>query len=763
MNMPAAPLIGQPVDRAEDRRFLTGAGTFVDDLKRDGMLHAVVLRSSVAHGRINGVDASAARARPGVRAVITAAEIGTIPLIPLRLANLPEFAPYLQPVIAKDKVRYVGEPIAVVVAETQALAEDALEAIEVDIAPLPPLPDRHAAASDKSLLFETSGSNRAVRYSVTSGDADAAFAEAEYTRRESFRCHRLTAVPLETRGLIAEWDAAKQKLVIFGATKVLFFNRRVLAPMLGLSEQAIDMIELDVGGGFGVRGEFYPEDFLIPFAARHVGRPVKWIEDRREHLMSTNHSREVDCDLEIACTRDGSILGLRGHIYGDMGAYIRTNGGVVPAKAGQFLPGPYRIRDVAITVEALMTSKTPVGTLRAPGRFEANFFRERLLDIVARDLGLDPMEFRRRNLISEAELPFATGKLVPYEGETDFDTGDYHATFERVLSEIGWAEKKSLQGRLIDGRYHGLAAVPFVESSGSGKENVRATVEDDGSVTVYVGSSVLGQGLETTLAQVAADTLKLPFERVRILHGSTTYLREGFGTFASRSMVVGGSAVMDGCGNLVAAIRAAATERFGLPNEEITIADGIVSAGTKRATFAEFAGLEAEGSFATTIRTYSYGAHACHVAVDPRTGHVDILDYVAIEDVGRAINPHIVHGQAIGALVQGLGGVFLDQIIYDDDAQILNTSLADYFLPLACDFPNVRAITMELRRSKTNPLGAKGAGEGGMVAVAATAANAVAAALAPLGVELCELPLSPAHMWKLVNRHGAGGASSRKE
>ena len=355
------------------------------------------------------------------------------------------------------------------------------------------------------------------------------------------------------------------------------------------------------------------------------------------------------------------ILGLRGHIYGDMGAYIRTNGGVVPAKAGQFLPGPYRIRDVAITVEALMTSKTPVGTLRAPGRFEANFFRERLLDIVARDLGLDPMEFRRKNLISEAELPFATGKLVPYEGETDFDTGDYHATFERVLSEIGWAEKKSLQGRLIDGRYHGLAAVPFVESSGSGKENVRATIEDDGSVTVYVGSSVLGQGLETTLAQVAADTLKLPFERVRILHGSTTYLREGFGTFASRSMVVGGSAVMDGCGNLVAAIRAAATERFGLPNEEIMIADGVVSAGAKRATFAEFAGLEAEGSFATAIRTYSYGAHACHVAVDPRTGHVEILDYVAIEDVGRAINPDIVHGQAIGALVQGLGGVFLDQ------------------------------------------------------------------------------------------------------
>ncbi len=551
------------------------------------------------------------------------------------------------------------------------------------------------------------------------------------------------------------------KLTVFGATKVLFFNRRILAPMLGVAEDAIDMIEVDVGGGFGVRGEFYPEDFLIPFAARVVGRPVKWIEDRREHLVATNHSREVECELEIACQRDGTILGMRGHVRADMGAYIRTNGGVVPAKAAQFLPGPYRIRDVAVTVEAFVTSKTPVGTLRAPGRFEANFFRERLLDMVARDLALDPAEFRRKNLIREPELPFSTGKLVPYEPATDFDTGDYHATFERALTEIGWTEKRSLQGLLIDGRYHGLAAVPFVESGGSGKENASAAIEADGSVTVRAGSSVLGQGLETTLAQVAADVLRLPFERIRLLHGSTTYLREGFGTFASRSMVVGGSAVMDACNNLVAAVRVAATERFGFPNEEIAVADGFVTAGDKRASLADFAGLSADGSFSTTTRTYSYGAHACHVAVDPRTGHVALLDYVAIEDVGVAINPHIVHGQAIGALVQGLGGVFLDQIRYDEDAQMLNASLADYLVPLASDFCNVRAITLELRRSKTNPLGAKGAGEGGMVAVAATTANAVAAALAPLGVEVRELPLSPAQSLAARQRSAIAGWSGR--
>jgi carbon-monoxide dehydrogenase large subunit len=275
---------------------------------------------------------------------------------------------------------------------------------------------------------------------------------------------------------------------------------------------------------------------------------------------------------------------------------------------------------------------------------------------------------------------------------------------------------------------------------------------------VFVGSSIMGQGLETTLAQVAAETLKLPFETIKILHASTTYLKEGFGTFASRSMVVGGSAVADGCNNLLAAVRKAATERLGFPNEEIVIADGIVSAGGKRAKLSDFAGLEAEGTFSTTTRTYSYGAHACHLAVDPRTGHVEILDYVAIEDVGVAVNPEIVHGQAIGALVQGLGGVFLDQVMYDGDAQMLNASLADYLVPLATDYSNIRAITMELRRSKTNPLGAKGAGEGGMVAVAATVANAVAAALKPLGAQVHDLPLSPARLWGLVN----GGDAAKK-
>jgi carbon-monoxide dehydrogenase large subunit len=754
-------LVGRAVERTEDLRFLTGKGTFADDYEPAGALHAVILRSSVAHGRIRRIDAKAALRIPGVHAVITSADVGhVIPVIPLRLAPLEGLDKYLQPVIAHDKVRYAGEPVAVVVADSRALAEDALEHIELDIDVLDPVADWRVAEADRTILFEPNGTNVAVRYTVGFGQADDAFKSAEYVRRETFRAHRHTAAPMETRAVIAEWDAGGSRLIVNAATKVTFFNRRTLARMMDLPESAIDLIEIDVGGGFGVRGEFYPEDFLIPFVARKLGRPIKWIEDRREHLLATNHSREIDCELEIACRRDGTILALRGKIFGDMGGYIRTNGGVVPAKAAQFLHGPYRIPAIKIDVAAFMTSKTPVGTYRAPGRFEANFFRERLLDMAARDLQIDPVAFRRKNLITEAELPYSIGRLVPYETETAFDTGDYHAAFDRCLDEFDWKSKISMQGRLVDGRYQGLAATCFVESGGAGpRENVRFVLETDGAVTIYVGSSALGQGIETAFAQIAADALGLPFATFRILHGSTTFVREGFGTYHSRALVMGGSAVLDGAKHFAEAVRVAGAAYLKCEFEDAVFADGHVTAKNgstislaRIGSLAASAGkpLQVEGTFANTKRTFSYGAHAAHVAVDARTGYVQVLDYLAVEDVGRAVNPAIVHGQAIGAAVQGLGGVFFDHLIYDADAQLLNASFADYLLPLATDFPNVRGVTLELRPSPSNPLGAKGAGEGGIVSVAATIGNAVAAALASFGAEPNELPLTPPRVWRLV-------------
>ncbi len=451
--------IGSPIERLEDLRFLRGRGEYVDDLVRPGMLHAAILRSSVAHGRIRSIDVARALTMPGVHSVITAADLGApVPHVPMRLQPLPQFEPFGQPVIAHAKVRYVGEALALVLADSAALAEDALEGIEVDIESLPAVADRHASAQDRSLLFEDTGSNLAIKFHAVLGDAAAACRDAPYLRRESFRVQRHMALPMETRGLLAEWDAARGRLTVHGAAKVLFFNRRTLAKQMGLPEDAIDMVENDVGGGFGARGEFYPEDFLIPFAARHVGRPVKWIEDRREQLMTVNHAREQECDIEIACARDGTILALRGHAYSDVGAYMRTNGAVSARNVAQFMSGPYRIPNIDIDVSLQLTNKTPVGTYRGPGRFETDFFRERLIDMAARDLGLDRVEFRRRNLVSKAEMPYAIATITPYESKDEFDSGDYQVTLDRCLAEIGWAEKAKLQGQLIDGRYHGLGA-----------------------------------------------------------------------------------------------------------------------------------------------------------------------------------------------------------------------------------------------------------------------------------------------------------------
>lgn len=758
MNVVPNTLIGQDIERTEDMRFLTGTGKFVDDYEPAGTLHAAILRSSVAHGRIVSLDRRAALKIPGVRAVLDASDVGaTIPTIPLRLAPISGFEKYLQPIIAHDKVRYVGEPVAIVLADSRAIAEDALDALQLTIEALDVVPDWVRAQADTALLFESNGTNVAARYTANIGDADAQFRSADYSRKENFRAHRHTALPMETRGLVADWDAFAGRLKVSGATKVNFFNRRALARMMALTESDIDFIELDVGGGFGVRGEFYPEDFLIPFAARKSGRPVKWIEDRREHLLAINHSREIDCELEIACRRDGTILALRGKIHGDMGAYIRTNGGVVPAKAAQFLHGPYRIPAIKIEVAAYMTNKTPVGTYRAPGRFEANFFRERLMEMAAGDLGMDPVTFRRKNIITEAELPYSIGQLVPYETETHYDNGDYVAAFERCLTEFGYEEKKAMAGKRVDGRYHGIAAVPFVESGGAGpRENARMTLGADGFITIGMGSSALGQGLETTFAQIAGDALGLPFECFRILHGSTDLVTEGFGTYHSRAIVMGGSAILEAAKKLQQALRTACASELGCDAADITIADGRASNGSRSLSFGEVAAraggaIVVEATFSNNVRTYSYGAHAAHVAVDDRTGHVEVLDYVAVEDVGRAINPAIVHGQALGALVQGLGGVFLDHLIYDENAQLLNASLVDYLVPTATDFPNVRGVTLELRPSPSNPLGAKGAGEGGIVAVAATIGNAVANALSTLPVEPKTLPLTPPSLWRLID------------
>jgi aerobic carbon-monoxide dehydrogenase large subunit len=752
-------LIGSPVERIEDLRFLRGRGEYVDDVQRVGVLHAAILRSSIAHGHIRSIDSKAGLAQAGVRAIFTAADvvqdIGQVPAITLRQELLDEFKRYLQPVIAHKKVRYVGEPVAIVVAESAAGAEDVLEAIVLDIESLPVVADRDAARRDETLLFDETATNRATRLTAKRGDAEAAFANAPYKRRERFSVQRFTAVPMEPRGLLAMWDVGKSHLTVYGAAKVTFHNREILAKHLNLPADAITMVEQDVGGGFGVRGEYYPEDFLVPFAARKLGCAVKWIEDRREHLLATNHARDAECELEIACARDGTILALRGKAAVDLGAYLRTNGATAARNVAQVLSGPYRVANIHIDVDLLMTNKTPVGTYRGPGRFEADFFRERLFDMAAKDLGLDRVEFRRRNLIAENEMPWSLATVMPFDQKTQTDNGDYRVTLDRCLQEFDWPQKQVMQGKLVGGCFHGIGVGCYLEGGGSGpRENARLVLESDGTVSVYVGSSAMGQGIETIFAQIAADALELPLARIRgVFHGSTFHVARGYGSYSSRSTVMGGSAILDAATNFRAAVRAEVAMQFGCQPDDIALTEDKAT-GPKGAVITLAAlsqgGIAAEGMYASNTRTYSYGAHAAHVAVDPKTGHVALLDYVAVEDVGRIINPATLHGQTVGAIVQGLGGALLEHLIYDADGQLLTGSLADYLLPTAGDFPVIRAIALELRPAPHNPLGAKGAGEGGIIPVGGVIANAVANALSSLGVEPRELPLSPSRVWAMI-------------
>ncbi len=748
--------IGSPVERVEDLRFLRGRGQYLDDLTCAGQWHAAIVRSPVAHGRIRALDTAAALAMPGVNAVLTAADIGQpIPTIPFRRPN-PTIAPYAQPVIADAVVRYVGEPLAMVLADAAELAEDAAAAVAFEIDHLPAITDRQASERGEVLLFAGTGSNRAALVTAAKGDVDQAFRAAAYTRREAFRTQRLSAMPMETRGLLAEWDAGSGKLRVSGAAKLPFFNRRAMASMMGLAEEAVDYLEFDVGGGFGARGEFYPEDFLVAFAARKFGRPIKWVEDRREHFMAIAHSRETECEIEMAFGRDGTILGLRGDIYVDIGAYVRPNGMTPVRNAAQFTCGPYRIPNIHLNAHALISNKTPSGTYRGPGRFEGCFFCERMLDMAAPELGLDRLAIRRRNLISVREMPYPLPSVTPNDGfgETQCDSGDYTSPFDRCVAEARWTEKAALQGKLIDGRYHGLGIACFIEGGASGpRENARMVVERDGCVSVYVGSSAVGQGIETIMAQIAADALELPLERICIYHGSTTYLTEGFGSYGSRSTVMGGCAIVLAANALIDKFRSAAAARLGVAAAALNVTGGVAHAADGRTVALSEAAdgaLCAEGTFSNAKSTYTYGTAIAHVAVDPKTGQVDVIDYVVVDDVGRIINPHTLHGQVIGAAVQGLGSTFTEEIAYDANGQLLVGSLADYMIPVATDYPQVRAISLEEHPSPNNPLGAKGAGEGGIIPVGGALANAVAAALRPFGAEPRALPLTPPRIWQLI-------------
>ena len=766
--------VGSAVGRKEDFRLLRGEGRFVGDLEQPGMLEAAILRSSVAHGRILRIDASRARALPGVTAVYTAADLGEVDSIPTTIVPKPELVAFFQKPLARDKVRYVGEPLAIVIAANRYVAEDALELIDVEIDSIDAFIDaRKALEPGNAILHAPATSNVCDRFGATRGDISRAMAEAPHRIQASFATNRHTGVPMETRGLLAAMDPATGLLTVWGPTKMIHRTRQVLAGLLKMAEDKIRYVEPDVGGGFGFRGEFFPEDYLVPWSALRLGKPVRWIEDRQEHFMATNHSRQQYHDIEIGFDGEGKFLGLRDRVMMDMGAYIRPNGLVAPTHTVSSMPGPYHFPAFEIELNCVLTNKTPHGSYRGPGMYEACFVRERTVNLVAAQLGKDPAEIRRINMIGPEEMPFRVG-TYEYGHEVVYDGGDYRAALKRALDEIDYDGFRAKQAEArAQGRYLGVGFASFVEPSGlGGWEWARVAVEDSGRVTVYTGTASIGQGVDTTLAQVCADALGAAFDEVTVSRGDTLVIPMGVGAWGSRVAVLGGSAVHVASRELKDKILTLAAWRMEVPKDSLDLDEGRVFSKDDpdvSMTLAQVARTVAAGpplppgfegrldvshTFRQSETTFAFGSAAALVEVDIATGATTVHKYVIASDVGRMINPQIVHGQLVGAMAQGIGGALMEELVFDEYGQLLTTTFMDYLLPTASELPREVVVhTLAEYPSQLNPLGAKGAGEGGIVPAAAVIANAVADALAPFGVEITTLPLTHNRLRALLRAH----------
>ena len=772
--------IGQRVKRKEDPRFLRGEGNYVDDIQLHGMAHAALLRSPHAHARIRAVNAREALRIPGVLSVITFQDISHLAKpIPMRLEVHPSFVPYLQYPLAKETVRYVGEPVAVVVADSRYVAEDGLECIQTDYEPLPAVVNtRSAVKADAVRVHEQTAGNLAGCGVVDLGDVEGAFRRAELSFSEQFTIQRHTGMPMETRGLIAEYNRGTKVLTVWGPTKVPYFNRSVLATFLGLPEHGIHFIEPDVGGGFGVRGEFYPEDFLIPFLALRLGRPVKWIEDRREHFLATNHSREQRWEVEVAAGKEGDLQAVKARIWNDMGAYIRTHSATVPALSATIFPGPYRLANYWCEWNAVITNKTPIGTYRAPGRYECNFVRERLMDLISSRLGLDPAAVRFRNFIQPQEMPYSVGTSV-LETPIIYDSGDYPRLMRKAVELSGYDRFKEVSRRVGE-LYLGIGLACFVEKTGLGPfEAARVRMDRSGKAVVYTGATSVGQGLETTLAQICADELGLDIDDVTVVHGDTSLAPHSTGTFASRVTVMGGNAVLLASRKLREKVVRLAAEYFGYSEEEVRFEGSTLSAKSGRQEALSLgelmrhasdswkwgvSGLDLEAThyFETRKMVFPHGVQVALVEVDAGTGVVTVKKLWSLYDVGRAVNPMLLEGQIVGGVAQGLGGAFLEELVYDEAGQLLCTSFMDYLVPSSAEMPPVEVHLFENDPSPLNPLGVKGGGEGGTAGVGAAVANAVSDALRPLGIQITDLPLSPNKLRELISKSRRNHESAGK-
>jgi CO/xanthine dehydrogenase Mo-binding subunit len=762
-------VVGRSVPRLEDAPLVTGRGRFAADIAFPHMLHMRVVRSRHAHGRIVAVDTAAARAAPGVVAVWTFADVADIPPIDFRLTRIEGLAAYRQTILATGRVRYVGDPVAAVFATDAYLAEDAADLVEATVEELPALLDAAAAPGE----FDAGRSSEAAVVEKSYGDLAAAFGAAHAVVALDLSVGRHSGVPLETRGAIGRYDAARDVLELHGVAKVPHWNRDNIARMLGRAPAGVHLYEGHVGGGFGIRGELYPEDVLVCLAALRLGRPVKWIEDRREHLIAANHSRQQRHKVRAAVDAQGAILAIDDEFFHDQGGYVRTHAATVPDLAAAMLPGPYRVPAYRAVGHVRLTNKTPCGTYRAPGRFESTFVRERLIDAIAARLGIDALEVRRRNLIGKGEMPFRRG-LSTLGTDIVLDSGDYAGLLDKATRALSWdALQADLRRRRAFGECVGAGLAMFVEKSGLGPfDGVRVSVDTSGAVEVVTGAASVGQGVETVIAQICADALGTDYRRIRVVHGQTERIAFGLGAFASRVTVMTGEATRLAATDVRAKAILLAAEMLQQPAETLDIVDGaVVRAGAltgpsislgevakalepaSRLRGAHTPGLAADGWFYTDHMNYPYGVHAAVARVDRDTGGVTIERFLVAYDIGRAVNPMLVEGQIAGGVAQGIGGALFEEFRYDERGEPIAVNFADYVMPTAKEVPALDVVITEDAPSPLNPLGLKGAGEGGINAVGAAIAAAIDDAIGLPGA-ITRLPVTPQQLRAILRRDG---------
>ena len=782
-------LVGQRVKRREDPRLIQGLGTYVDDIKLVGMQHLAFKRCDIAHGRITSLDTSAAESMDGVEAVFSGAQIAEF------LAPMPIGTPFPSPdhrAVANDVVRYVGEPVAVVVARDRYVARDAADAIRVEYEELPAVIDpEEAMKGSPSVIHKDFANNHAVGpfHSGTGVDADGnaddtaidqAFADAEVTIQQRMVNQRLAPTAIEPRGVVAHYEPGKDAMTVWSSTQNPHILRTFIALLTGLGEHQVRAVAPEVGGGFGSKINIYGEEYVAAVVSKRLGIPVKWVEDRSEAFVATIHGRDIIGYVDVAAKRDGTVLGLKMQLIADIGAYNMLLTAAIPTLTQLMVSGTYAFPAIRATVTEVFTNKTPTDAYRGAGRPEAIYFVERTMDILARELGMDPVELRRKNFIQPSQFPFTTQMGAVY------DSGDYEKALDLALQKANWDQLKAERDAAkAEGRFVGLGLSMYAEVCGLGPssslptggwEHSQVTVERDGRISATTGASPHGQGNETTFAQMLADQFGVPLDHITIHHGDTNVVKQGIGTFGSRSQAVGGTALHLAGGKVkkkmakfAAALMEANEEDLIFENGKISV-KGAPSAGTKE--FSEVAayayvpvplpeglepGLSEEAFFEPSNNTYPFGCHIAMLEVDRDTGEPTLLKFVAVDDAGNLINPLIVEGQIHGGLAQGIGQAMIEEVVYNkEDGQPLTGSFMDYALPRATDFPRFE-LDNTVTPTPVNPLGAKGVGEAGTIGSTPCIVSAAVDALSGRGVTHIDMMLRPEKLWRII--HGSGGQS----